>query len=186
MPSRRHRAAALGLVLALAVAGCTDDGGAAPAGNDAGEGIEGVESFRIDGHTHIEGPIDYPHTPPAGGDHAAVWANCGFYDEPVPDPYVVHDLEHGVVWLAYSPELELDDVEVIHDLVGANDKTIATPYDGLEPGEAVVATAWARQLRLDEVNDPRLAAFVDAYQEGSQSPEAGATCRQSPVGEPVP
>jgi hypothetical protein len=48
----------------------------------------------------------------------------------------------------------------------------------------VVATAWARQLVLDTVADPRLEDFVVQYQDGSQAPEAGVTCTQSPLGEP--
>ena len=59
---------------------------------------------------------------------------------------------------------------------------IATPYPDLAEGEAVVATAWARQLRLGSVDDPRLAEFVAEYQDGSQAPEAGVSC----VGEGVP
>jgi Protein of unknown function (DUF3105) len=97
---------------------------------------------------------------------------------------VVHDLEHGAVWLAFDPDLPDTELGAIHDLARANPKVIAAPYPDLEPGEAVVATAWARQLRLDTVDEPRLAAFVEQYQDGSQAPEAGASCVG--LGEPIP
>ena len=73
---------------------------------------------------------------------------------------------------------------MIHDLVRDNAKVIATPYADLADGEAVVATAWARQLRLDSVDDPRLAEFVEQYQDGEQAPESGASCVG--LGEPIP
>jgi hypothetical protein len=50
----------------------------------------------------------------------------------------------------------------------------------------VVASAWARQLVLDTVVDPRLERFVVQYQDGSQAPEAGVTCTGSPLGDPIP
>jgi hypothetical protein len=133
-----------------------------------------------------ESIVDYSLRPPAGGIHNPVWWNCGFYDEPIPDEHAVHDLEHGVVWLAYSPDLDAADIEVIHELARNDDRVLAAPYPDLAADEAVVATAWARQLRLDAVDDSRLAEFVAQYQDGSQAPEAGASCSGTPFGEPIP
>jgi hypothetical protein len=135
---------------------------------------------------HSEGIVDYDLRPPAGGVHNPVWWNCGFYDEAVPDENAVHDLEHGAVWLAYAPDLPDADVEVIHQLARDSSKVLAAPYPNLQPNEAVVATAWARQLRLDSVDDPRLGEFVEQYQDGSQAPERGASCSGTPLGDPIP
>jgi hypothetical protein len=176
----------------LLAAGCGDDGGGGTGSSasevlgDADEGIDGVQAIRVADNLHFEGDIDYDLSPPAGGEHNPVWWNCGFYDAPIPDENAVHDLEHGAVWLAYSPDLDAADVEVIHNLVRASDKVLAAPYEGLGPGEAVVATAWARQLRLDSVDDPRLEAFVVQYVSGSQAPEGGATCMGTNLGMPIP
>jgi hypothetical protein len=185
---------AAALLLISGVAACSDAGGdeSGLAGGesevlgDADEGIDGVQSIRVyySDPVHAESVIDYDLRPPAGGIHNSVWWNCGLYDEAIPDEHVVHDLEHGAVWLAYDPELDDADVEVIHDLARDN-KVVAAPYPDLEAGTAVVATAWARQLRLDSVDDARLAAFVDQYQDGSQSPESGGSC-EGGLGEPIP
>jgi len=59
------------------------------------------------------------------------------------------------------------------------------PYRGLDVGVAVVATAWARQLTLESVDDDRLDEFVEQYQDGDQAPESGASCTGSPFGRPV-
>jgi hypothetical protein len=196
MPKIGSAAVAVGLVVLLGASACSYDGdggggslqgGESEVLGDADEGIDGVQSIRVyyDDPVHAESVIDYDLRPPAGGTHNSVWWSCGFYDEAIPDEHVVHDLEHGAVWLAYDPELDPADVDAIHELVRDNPKVIAAPYPDLAEGEAVVATAWARQLRLDSVDDPRLAEFVDQYQDGSQAPESGASC-ESPLGEPIP
>ena len=192
-------AAAACLALLLTVVGaCSDDpaadpveGGKSEVLGDADEGIDGVQSVRVyyenPVHTsEADGEVPYELRPPAGGMHRPVWWNCGFYDQPVPDENVVHDLEHGAVWLAYSPDLDDADVEVLHDIARSNGKVLVAPYEDLDAGVAVVATAWARQLTLDSVADPRLDAFVQQYQDGPQAPESGASCSGTDLGAPIP
>jgi len=178
----------------LAVAACSGgnetslEGGQSEILGQADEGIEGVQAVRVyyDRPVHTESPVDYDLRPPAGGIHNPAWWNCGFYDEPIPDEHAVHDLEHGAVWLAYAPDLHADDIEVLHDLARADSKLLVSPYPDLGDGEAVVATAWARQLRLDDVDLERLTAFIEQYRDDSQAPEAGADCSGTPFGEPIP
>lgn len=152
---------------------------------DAGEGLDGVQAFRIESAEHVRADVAYSVNPAPGGPHHPVWANCGFYDAPLPEEHLVHDLEHGAVWRAYAPDLPAGDVATIRALATDHDKVIAAPFPGLGDGEAVVATAWARQLRLDSVDDPRLERFVVMYQDGGQAPEAGVTCRGTDVGQPL-
>jgi hypothetical protein len=188
----RHRLVALAAV-ALLVATCSgsddsDDAGAGdgPAVLPADEGMDHVNAVRIVGGDHTTGTVDYGRRPPAGGDHHPVWTNCGFYDEAIPDEHVVHDLEHGAIWLAYAPELGEADRTALHEVVRSQDKVVATPYTGLPDGVEVVALAWARELFLADVGDPRLVEFIERYRDGDQAPEAGVTCVDSPLGEPLP
>lgn len=192
----------LAAALVLPLLACSDDGGdtssdaagdgaaqedAHDAGGDiaeagpAEEEIDGVIAYRITSNDHIAGEIAYPVSPPPGGPHNEVWVSCGFHEEPFEDENLVHDLEHGAIWLAYSPDLDDADLEVLRSLADEH-KVIAAPYDGLAEGEAVVATAWARQLRLDSVDDERLLEFVEQYADGPQAPEAGVTCTGTPLG----
>lgn len=190
------RLLAVALAGSLALTACGgddgDDGGggggdeANVAVGPADEGIDGVVTIRVPDNTHTESVVDYGLQPPAGGAHNQVWLNCGFYDAPSPDENIVHSLEHGAVWLAYSPDLDAAQIDVIHELARANAKVVATPYPDLPEGAAVVATAWARQLTLDTVSDDRLGGFVVQYQDGSQAPEAGVTCADSSLGTPIP
>src|SRR5947209_10990732 len=54
-------------------------------------------------HNHADGPIRYPVTPPAGGDHNSKWMTCGVYDEPVPNERAGHTRAHGVGWTTWRP-----------------------------------------------------------------------------------
>ncbi len=194
MPRTRQwlpRALAAALLAVTACSGSDEtslEGGQSEIRGQADEGLAGVQAIRVyyDRPVHTESPVDYDLRPPAGGIHNPVWWSCGFYDDPIPDEHVVHDLEHGAVWLAYAPDLAEADVEALHDLARADSKLLVSPYPDLGDGEAVVATAWARQLRLDDGDLDRLTAFIEQYRDGSQAPEAGAACSGTPFGEPIP
>lgn len=140
----------------------------------AKEDIEGVQEFETPSNEHVEIEVDYPETPPVGGDHNPVWLNCGVYTEPVPEENVVHSLEHGAVWLTYQPDLDEDQVATLEDFAADEDYLVVSPYEGQE--SPVVATAWGLQLELESTDDPRLAVFVEKYVQGAQTPEPGASC----------
>ena len=136
--------------------------------------IEGVESFPDLSRNHVETAMDYPQSPPVGGDHAPVWTNCGTYQQPVESTQAVHSLEHGAVWIGYDPDLDTDQVEKLTGLAEANSYVLLSPVDGVP--SPISASAWGKQLQVDSAEDPRLAAFVQKYQQGQQAPEPGAAC----------
>jgi hypothetical protein len=141
-----------------------------------------VESFENLSRDHVEGDVDYEQSPPVGGEHNLVWQNCGFYSEPIRDENAVHSLEHGAVWITYSPDLPQDEVERLRDLAQSNSYVLVSPYPGLD--SPIVASAWGKQLRLESADDPALERFVSAFQQGPQTPEPGAACTGG-IGEPV-
>ncbi len=130
---------------------------------------------------HTDEVVDYAQTPPVGGEHNPVWQNCGFYDEPVTDENAVHSLEHGAVWITYSPDLPQDQVDQLRDLAHSQTYILVSPYPDLP--SPVVASAWGKQLRLESADDPDLERFVRAYRQGPQTPEPGAVCTGG-IGQP--
>ena len=175
-----------GVALILLVIGLFYLGEQGPA--VANSGIEGLVIFPDSGRGHLEGEIDYHDDVPTGGAHSSAWLNCGIYDEPVREENAVHSLEHGAVWLAYDPNLESDQLEILRDLVrqerGRRSEAmiILSPRADLEA--PIVAAAWRVQLNLDDPSDERLAQFVRRYQRGPFTPEPGAICWDG-VGEPL-
>ena len=76
--------------------------------------------------------MDYPQSPPAGGEHSPVWQNAGFYEEPVSNETAVHTLEHGAVWITYRPDLPREQKDAIRELEDAQSCVLASPYEGLD------------------------------------------------------
>ena len=123
---------------------------------------------------HTEGVVVYSQSPPVGGEHNPVWQNSGFYEEPVRNETAVHTLEHGAVWITYSPDLPQEGKNRIRKIVSGQDCVLASPYPNLDA--PVVASAWGKQLALEGADDPDLEQFVRAYKRGPQTPEPGAAC----------
>jgi hypothetical protein len=71
---------------------------------------QGVQTFSDLSRSHVTGQVNYPQTPPVGGDHNPVWLNCGVYTSPVASENAVHSMEHGAVWITYQPTLPAAEV----------------------------------------------------------------------------
>src|SRR5690606_20714542 len=64
-----------------------------------------------------------PGVPPAGGPHYPQPLATGIYDQVPDDGYLVHSLEHGIIWFSYNPDLRSEeDLEVV--------KGVADDYSG--------------------------------------------------------
>lgn len=135
---------------------------------------EGTQHFAGLKREHTDDPVAYPQTPPVGGMHSPKWATCGFYAESIETEQGVHSMEHGAVWLTYSPDLAADQVATLQAMVAGRTHLLVTPFDGLPT--PVVASAWGEQLQLQSASDPRLLEFVNYYEQGPQTPEPGVPC----------
>lgn len=153
--------------IALVVIDSRQQAGSSPPGE--------VETYDVGpAGEHTEADVDYEQTPPVGGEHNPVWQNEGFYDAPIRDENAVHTMEHGAVWITYSPDLPQDQKDQIRELVEGQTCVVASPHPDLP--SPVVASAWGKQLTLESADDPALERFVRAYRLGPQTPEVGATC----------
>jgi hypothetical protein len=162
------------VVLPLVLGDDDDDGrgSSSEAGVDTSN-LALVEEFDVPPYVHVREDVDYPQSPPVGGDHWDPYLECGVYDVPVRNEYAVHDLEHGTIWLTYRPDLV--DAEGVAELAGhLPDNGIMSPYGDQEA--PVVITAWGRQLDLVGPDDPRIALFIAEYGAGETAPESFASC----------
>lgn len=142
-------------------------------GDGDASGITGVETFENTAN-HVEGAVDYAQTPPAGGDHNAVWLNCGVYSEPVPNENAVHSLEHGAVWITYDPAAVSDaDLDGIKAQLPST-YIVLSPYEGLD--SAIALSAWNAQLKLDSADDPRVGEFLSVFWRNINVPEPNGAC----------
>lgn len=142
--------------------------------------LAAVQTFDLQAPKHVRGRIAYAQDPPVGGDHNRAWLACGRHPEPIRNEFAVHNLEHGTVWFAHSPDLSAEDISVLEDALPKDG--IMTPYVGLDA--PVVVTVWGAQLALSGAEDPRLELFLEEYGDGGTAPEAEASC-DGGLGEPV-
>ncbi len=147
-----------------------------PATYDAGgtgAEIEGVETFTNE-TKHVEGTVDYPQNPPAGGPHNQYWLNCGVYDQPQQNENAVHSLEHGAIWVTYdAARVSGDELATLRSLLPST-YAILSPYEGLP--SPIVVSGWNTQLKVDSASDPRIAEFFEEYWRSQNVPEPGAPC----------
>jgi len=134
-----------------------------------------IRELPDNGNDHVFCP-SYEQRPPASGDHFDAWQNCGFYSSPVQDQTAVHALEHGAVWIAFSPDLSAEEIDAIAGRIEGEEHLLAAPYPGLK--NSIVMTAWTRQVALDSVQDPLFEEFIGTYlaRRSPTAPEAGVSC----------
>lgn len=140
----------------------------------ASKPIEGLLSVDGLSRNHTATQTPYPRTPPVGGDHAPRFINCGAYTDPINTWQAVHSLEHGAVWVTYRPDLPQEQLDALTKQAAANRYELLSPFPWLP--SPVVASAWGKQLKLDNAEDPRLPVFLEVHLQGPQTPEPGAAC----------
>lgn len=116
--------------------------------------------------------------PPASGKHGQPlpWQ---VYEQEVPDENMIHNLEHGGIYISYQPDLPQEQIDKIKALV-------TPPYsrEGFSPTKVLVApraandspiilTSWRRQLKLDSFDEEKIVEYY--LRNVSKSPEPGAS-----------
>ncbi len=138
-------------------------------------GIDGVVQYVGMSRNHVEGCVNYPQTPPVGGNHSSIWQGCNFYSGTIIKEQAVHSMEHGAVWIVYRSDISEGDLNVLK-AYSSNDKVLVSRWDSTLRAP-VIATAWGLQVDLTSTSDPRLDQFVQKYADGPQNPEPGVPCR---------
>ncbi|MGW0824657.1 DUF3105 domain-containing protein [Streptomyces sp. NPDC002845] len=140
-------------------------------------GEDGVKTWEGTlSQNHVPGDVNYPMTPPVGGDHNPVWLNCNgdVYTEEVPSENAVHSLEHGAVWVTYTDEASEADVKALTEKVKKTPYTLMSPFE--DQKDPIMLSAWGHQRTVTSANDPNVDAFFEKYVQGEQTPEPGAAC----------
>jgi hypothetical protein len=118
------------------------------------------------GNLHIPTP-DTPHQPynsdpPTSGPHLPHIAPWGVHTRPIVKELQVHNLEDGGVVVQYQPECADRVLAPLRTIVERYaDHVLLAPYPGLD--RCIALTAWTRIDKLDEVDEGRIARFINAY-----------------------
>jgi hypothetical protein len=101
--------------------------------------------------------------------------NWGVYESPVPEPGVVHNLEHGGIVIWYQPDqTSQEDIQALTQFVeqqvrSSRFKVILSPWAGEDFGAPIAVTAWEWMLKLQTADLDQIRAFIDAHYQ--QAPE---------------
>lgn len=123
------------------------------------------EFFKAQNRDHIEVGAQhdsYNSNPPTGGWHYLQPAVSGIYDKELPDEQLVHNLEHGHIWIAYKPGLAKDQIESLIKIAKSyKSKIIVTPRTANDTPIAIVS--WEYLLKLDNFDETQIKAFIKAH-----------------------
>lgn len=117
------------------------------------------------GREHVpEGTdVKYNSNPPTSGPHYSEWAAEKFYDKEIPDGHVVHNLEHGDVWISYHPRVSSEVKEKLKKFAGS--KVIITARSKNDSDIAVVVWARLDQFNIENsaLDETRISDFIKRY-----------------------
>lgn len=108
-------------------------------------GIDHSVSYPIQGRDHIAPGAprpDYNSDPPTSGAHYPQPASRGVHNEELSDEQLLHNLEHGEVWIAYRPNLPDEVVDELKRVTRRNAKVVLTPR--ARNSTDITLAAWGR------------------------------------------
>ena len=94
-------------------------------------------------------PEPYNSNPPSSGAHYLAPANWGIYDYEINDKILIHNLEHGGIWISYRPKVSPEVVSYLKTFVddNKNSKLVMAPRSKNDADIAIVA--WGRVLKVN-------------------------------------
>jgi hypothetical protein len=136
---------------------------------------DGVQSYAYAGGNHDDTFTAWPESPPVGGVHNNTWQKCAYYDGVINPGMAVHAMEHGAVWITYSPDLSQEEKDKLKQLADDDGWVLVSEYPGLQA--PIVASAWGKQFIPESADSQDLKQFIRVFKNNpDNTPEYGATC----------
>lgn len=130
------------------------------------------QAFPILDQKHIAVGEEHPaynSNPPTSGYHYAQPAPWGVKVSELPDEQVVHNLEHGGIWISYQ-NIDEPTKALLEKLTASQTKMIMTPR--AKNDSPIVVTSWGRVEKFQSYDEKALLAFIEANRNKSPEPLA--------------
>lgn len=112
----------------------------------------------------------YNSNPPTSGPHYAQPASWGVYQKELPDEQLVHNLEHGGIWISYKG-IDAETISKVEDVAKRYpNKMIVTPRAADD--SPLVLASWLRVLPLEKFDEQTIVDFIKANKNNSPEPHA--------------
>lgn len=123
------------------------------------------------GRTHI--PVGSKHdayfsNPPTSGSHYEQPAAWGVYDHSLQDEQLIHNLEHGGIWISYKPDIDPETKAKLEDLGRQYPQAVIVTPRQSNP-HAIEVASWRRLMDLDSFDRDKILDFIKRNK--NQSPE---------------
>ncbi len=120
--------------------------------------------YSSQGQNHIQVNSKHPEynsNPPTSGWHYSQPARLGFYDEEIPDETLIHNLEHGEIWISYKPTIPEAIKMKLKEFQGARVIITARSQNNAD----IALAAWTRldtlNLEGNNLTDAHIARITD-------------------------
>ncbi len=135
--------------------------------------IPGI-AFPILGREHI--PVgtyhsEYNSNPPTSGSHYAKEAAWGVYQNELPDEQLIHNLEHGGIWISYKPDID-QEIKTELESIGNRYKKSVIVAPRVKNDSMIALASWGRLEKLDTFDEVEIINFIDANKNKSPEPLA--------------
>ncbi len=131
------------------------------------------EVFADQGREHIAVGSEYStynSNPPTSGKHYGQETQWGIYQEELPDEQLIHNLEHGGIWISYN-NIDQDTKSKIEALAKKySSKMVVTPR--AKNDVKIAVASWTRLLKLDSFDEEKIVNFIKTNK--NKSPESTA------------
>jgi hypothetical protein len=163
-----------GVLVLIVVAGLVIWGVNSLQDRDLNRVPDGVTSYSYAGGNHDDSFNAWTESPPVGGVHNNTWQKCQYYDGVINPGMGVHALEHGGIWITYSPDLPQAEKDKLKALAAGDQWVLVSEYPGLYA--PIVASAWNKQFVPDSADSKELKQFIRVFKNRPDGPEPGANC----------
>lgn len=173
-------------LIILGIVAWGKQGGDTSAGKPPKEDALPGQAIPILERTHVpQGTkVDYNSNPPTSGSHWPEPAAWGFYGYRLHDSQLVHNLEHGGIWISFKD---------VDEQIQAKLKAIAGKYPQAvivtqrpQNDSRIAVASWGRLATLDTLDEAFIERFIRANLNNSPEPLASLEPLAIRVGVPFP
>ncbi|MEK7636485.1 MAG: DUF3105 domain-containing protein [Patescibacteria group bacterium] len=130
------------------------------------KGPDYSKTYPDQGRDHIaDGASHDPYNsnPPTSGPHYVEWAMDRFYERAIPDEHLVHNLEHGDIWISYKPSISDDVKKRLKKIAGS--KVVVTPREANTEDIALMAWTHLDSFNIENgtLDTVRIKDFIKRY-----------------------
>jgi hypothetical protein len=112
----------------------------------------------------------YNSNPPTSGPHYEQPANWGIYATELIDEQLIHNLEHGGIWISYK-NIDDDTLSKLKAIASSNPgSVILTPRE--KNDQPIVLASWGRLQSLESYDEAKILEFITHNKNKSPEPLA--------------